>query len=53
MSNLIELKLKYGVVIIQMFRDKAPKHCQIIEALVNGGFYNGLKWHRVLNGFMA
>lgn len=53
MSDLIELKLKYGVVIIQMFRDKAPKHCQLIEALVNGGFYNGLKWHRVLNGFMA
>lgn len=53
MSNLIELKLKYGLVIIQMFRDKAPKHCQLIEALVNGGFYNGLKWHRVLPNFMA
>lgn len=53
MSDLIELKLKYGLVIIQMFRDKAPKHCQLIEALVNGGFYNGLKWHRVLPNFMA
>ena len=53
MSDLIELKLKYGVVTIQMFRDKAPKHCQLISALVQGGYYNGLKWHRVIPNFMA
>lgn len=53
MSDLIELKLKYGLVTIQMFKDKAPKHCQLITALVNGGFYNGLKWHRVISNFMA
>lgn len=53
MSDIIELKLKYGIVNIQMFRDKAPKHCQLITALVEGGFYNGLKWHRVMNNFMA
>lgn len=49
----IELKLKYGLVTIQMFPEKAPKHCNIIEALVRGNFYNGLKWHRVIEGFMA
>jgi peptidylprolyl isomerase len=53
MAKLIELKLKHGLVLIQMFPEKAPKHCQIIEGLVNGGFYNGLKWHRVIDGFMA
>jgi peptidylprolyl isomerase len=53
MKNHIELKLKHGIVIIQMFPDKAPQHCNVISALVEGGFYNGLKWHRVINGFMA
>lgn len=36
-----------------MFPEIAPKHCQVIEALSEGGFYNGLKWHRVIEGFMA
>lgn len=53
MSDFIELKLKYGPVIIQMFPEKAPQHCNAIKHLINGGFYNGLKWHRVIPGFMA
>lgn len=53
MSKVLELKLKYGSVFIQMFPESAPKHCELISALVAGGFYNGLKWHRVIDGFMA
>lgn len=53
MAKLVELKLKTGKVLIQMFPEKAPKHCHLIEMMINGGFYNGLKWHRVIDGFMA
>ncbi len=49
----INLKLKYGLVVIQMFTEKAPKHCAMLEALINGNFYNGLKWHRVIDNFIA
>jgi cyclophilin family peptidyl-prolyl cis-trans isomerase len=48
MKNFIELKTKYGITIIQMFPEIAPKHCKIISSLVEGGFYNGLKFHRVI-----
>lgn len=47
-QNYVEIKLKYGVFIIQLFPEESPKHCEIIKNLVEGGFYNGLKWHRVL-----
>lgn len=46
--NYVEIKIKYGTFIIQLFPEEAPKHCEIIKRLVEGGFYNGLKWHRVL-----
>lgn len=46
--NFIELKTKYGVTIIQLFPEEAPRHCEIIKKLIDAGFYNGLKWHRVI-----
>ena len=36
-----------------MFEDVAPKHVARIKELVRQGFYNGLKFHRVIEGFMA
>ena len=47
------LKLKDGDVVIEMFEDDAPKHVARIKELVRQGFYNGLKFHRVIDGFMA
>ena len=38
---------------IEMFPDDAPNHVERIKELVRAGFYNGLKFHRVIDGFMA
>lgn len=52
-ENSLLLKLKDGDVVIEMFPDEAPKHVARIKELVRQGFYNGLKFHRVIEGFMA
>lgn len=52
MSKL-NLELKDGTVVIEMRDDLAPKHVAQITKLVNEGFYDGLKFHRVMEGFMA
>lgn len=52
-ENAIVLKLKDGDVVIEMFPDAAPNHVARIKELVRSGFYNGLKFHRVIDGFMA
>lgn len=52
-ENAIVLKLKNGDVVIEMFPDAAPKHVARIKELARQGFYNGLKFHRVIEGFMA
>lgn len=52
-ENALLLKLKNGDVVIEMFPDVAPNHVKRIKELVRQGFYNGLKFHRVIEGFMA
>ena len=52
-ENSLVLKLKDGDVVIKMFPDVAPNHVTRIKELVKSGFYNGLKFHRVIEGFMA
>lgn len=52
-ENALLLKLKDGDVIIEMYPDAAPNHVARIKELVRAGFYNGLKFHRVIDGFMA
>ena len=52
-ENAILLKLKDGDVVIEMFPEDAPNHVARIKELVRSGFYNGLKFHRVIDGFMA
>ncbi|MFD1613153.1 peptidylprolyl isomerase [Sphingomonas tabacisoli] len=42
-----------GRVVIQLRPDKAPNHVERIKALTRAGFYNGLTFHRVVDGFMA
>jgi len=49
----IMMKLKYGNVEIELYPDKAPKHVERVLSLINKGFYNGLKFHRVIDGFMV
>lgn len=52
-ENALLLKLKDGDVVIEMYPDVAPNHVERIKELVRAGFYNGLKFHRVIDGFMA
>ncbi len=43
----------YGRVVIEMRPDLAPKHVKRIKELVRQGFYDGIVFHRVIEGFMA
>jgi len=52
-ENTIYLDLKDGRVTIELRPDLAPNHVARIKELVREGFYDGLLWHRVIDGFMA
>ena len=52
-ENTLFLDLKDGRVTIQMFPQQAPNHVARIKELAREGYYNGKKWHRVIDGFMA
>ena len=52
-ENTLYLDLDYGRVVIEMLPDVAPKHVARIKQLVRQGFYDGIKFHRVIDGFMA
>jgi peptidylprolyl isomerase len=47
------LELKDGVVDIVLMPDVAPKHVERIVTLAGEGFYDGIVFHRVIDGFMA
>ena len=47
------LKLKDGNVIIELFSDKAPNHVKRFKQLSNEKKYDGVVFHRVIDGFMA
>ena len=47
------LKLKYGEVELELFEDVAPNHVKRFKELSNNGKYNGVVFHRVIDGFMA
>ena len=52
-QNTLVMKLKAGDVTIELLPDAAPKHVERIRTLANQGFYDGLTFHRVIDGFMA
>jgi peptidylprolyl isomerase len=52
-ENQLILTLDTGKVVIQLLPDKAPGHVARIKELAREGFYDGLTFHRVINGFMA
>lgn len=52
-ENVVYMKLKDGMVVIELFPDKAPKHVEQIKRLIRQGFYDNLSFHRVIDGFMA
>lgn len=52
-ENTIWMDLPYGRVVIQLLPDMAPKHVDRIKTLTREGFYDGIIFHRVIDGFMA
>ena len=52
-ENTLLLETSKGPVVIEMRPDLAPDHVAQIKALARKGFYDGLKFHRVIAGFMA
>lgn len=53
LENTLYLDLKDGRVTLELYPDVAPKHVARIKELARDGFYDGLKFHRVIPGFMA
>ena len=53
-NNIIMiLKLTYGEVEIELYPNKAPNHVKRFTELANSGKYDGVVFHRVIEGFMA
>ena len=52
-ENTLLLETTQGPVTIKMRPDLAPGHVARIRELVKEGFYNGIVFHRVIDGFMA
>jgi peptidylprolyl isomerase len=52
-ENKLIITLKDGPVTIQLRPDWAPKHVERIKQLAREGFYDGIIFHRVIEGFMA
>jgi peptidylprolyl isomerase len=52
-ENTLYIDLKDGRVVIEMLPKVAPKHVEQIKKLAREGKYDGLVFHRVIDGFMA
>ena len=52
-KNTLYIELKDGIVVAELFPDLAPMHVQRIKKLASAGFYDNVKFHRVIDGFMA
>ncbi len=52
-SNLVDMDLTYGRVVIRLRPDLAPKNVARVKELCREGFYDNTPFHRVIEGFMA
>ncbi len=52
-ENLLTIELKDGQVVIELFLEEAPGHVERIRELAEEGKYDGVAFHRVIDGFMA
>ncbi len=53
LENTLYLDTKDGRVVIELMPEKAPKHVARLKELTREGFYDGVVFHRVIDGFMA
>ena len=52
-ENALVMETTKGKVVIELRPDLAPKHVERIKQLAREGFYDGIVFHRVIDGFMA
>jgi cyclophilin family peptidyl-prolyl cis-trans isomerase len=52
-ENTLIMETTKGKVVIALRPDLAPKHVERIKTLAREGFYDGIVFHRVIEGFMA
>ena len=52
-ANAIVIDTTKGRIVIKLRADVAPQHAERIKTLAREGFYNGVPFHRVMDGFMA
>ncbi len=52
-DNLLVIDTSKGRILVEMTPEAAPGHVARIRLLAKAGFYDGLPWHRVIDGFMA
>ncbi|MDO8840335.1 MAG: peptidylprolyl isomerase [Parvibaculum sp.] len=52
-ENTLIMEIPHGKVVIELRPDLAPKHVARIKELAREGFYDGIAFHRVIDGFMA
>ena len=52
-ENILYLKVNDATVTIELKPDLAPQHVERIKKLTREGFYDGIIFHRVIDGFMA
>ena len=52
-ENTLVLETTKGRVVIELRPDLAPGHVERIKTLARQGFYDGVAFHRVIEGFMA
>jgi peptidylprolyl isomerase len=53
LDNTLIMELESGDVVIELRPDLAPKHVARIKELIREDFYDGVVFHRVIDGFMA
>ncbi len=52
-ENALLIELESGNVTVELLPDVAPQHVERIKELTREGFYDGIVFHRVIDGFMA
>lgn len=52
-ENTLFIDLDHGRVVVELKPDLAPKHVARVKELAREGFYDGIVFHRVIDGFMA
>ncbi len=52
-EHLLVIDTNKGRILVEMNPDIAPLHVERIRLLAGEGFYDNVKWHRVIDGFMA